>query len=338
MKVSWQVLRNFYLKNGVKYLASNYAYQQSLQQQKSVILDFAIELAQLVFDDKVVIYFDESSFNMWLRGRKTWQHPDEPVKLLINKARGTSVTLYGAIGSDMHKPFFMSAPATRQDYVVKFLTQLRKFVRHSPQTTLHLVIDNHPAHKTKLVEEACQRLNIQRHFMPGYSPEFNSIEALWGWIKRDVKKRLVFRKFEELTQPQFTQLLSESLGAITYEQQANAARYNNREFLHRTLGECIRREDYPHLFLDKAPAQDDDDSLFAADPLLLDDIQLLDRLDLEVQSQLSIGDMLNLQPSHGRTPSQASDIPHAEIRSDAQPLAFKAVRRYVQSKLDWWND
>ena len=48
--------------------------------------------------------------------------------------------------------------------------------------------------------------------------------------------------------------------------------------------------------------------------------------------------MLNLQPSHGRTPSQASDIPHAEIRSDAQPLAFKAVRRYVQSKLDWWND
>ena len=31
VKVSWQVLRNFYIKNGVKYLASNYAYQQSLQ-------------------------------------------------------------------------------------------------------------------------------------------------------------------------------------------------------------------------------------------------------------------------------------------------------------------
>ena len=162
-------------------------------------MDFAIELAQLVYDDKVVIYFDESSFNMWLRGRKTWQHPDEPVKLLINKARGTGVTLYGAIGADMHKPFFMQAPSTRQDYVVKFLTALRKFVKHGQQTTLHLVIDNHPADKTKLVDEACQRLNIKRHFMPGYSPEFNSIEALWGWIKRDVKRRLVFRKFDLLS-------------------------------------------------------------------------------------------------------------------------------------------
>ena len=100
---------------------------------------------------------------------------------------------------------------------------------------MHLVIDNHPAHKTKLVDEACQRLNIKRHFMPGYSPEFNSIEALWGWIKRDVKRRLVFRKFDQLSQEQFQEILKESLGTITYDIQANAARYNNRNFLFRTL-------------------------------------------------------------------------------------------------------
>jgi len=72
IKVSWQVLRNFYIRHGVKYLFSNYAYQQSLAVKRSAILDFALELAQLIQDDKVLIYFDETTLNMWMRGRKTW--------------------------------------------------------------------------------------------------------------------------------------------------------------------------------------------------------------------------------------------------------------------------
>ena len=47
------------------------------------------------------------------------------------------------------------------------------------------------------------------------------------------------------------EILKESLGTITYDIQANAARYNNRNFLFRTLSECIQREDNPLLFLDR---------------------------------------------------------------------------------------
>jgi len=43
--------------------------------------------------------------------------------------------------------------------------------------------------------------------MPSYSPEFNSIEALWGWVKRDVKKRMAFKKFVNVKQHQFEKLL-----------------------------------------------------------------------------------------------------------------------------------
>lgn len=101
------MLRNFYVKHGVRYLFSNYAYQQSLAVKRSTILDFSMELAQLIHEDRVLLYFDESTFNMWMRGRKTWQHPDEPVPLMINKDRGTSITVYGAIGVNVHKAFFM---------------------------------------------------------------------------------------------------------------------------------------------------------------------------------------------------------------------------------------
>ena len=56
---------------------------------------------------------------------------------------------------------------------------------------LHMVLDNHSAHHTHLVRDAFHEFNIIPHFIPPYTPEFNCIEALWGWVKRDVKKRLV---------------------------------------------------------------------------------------------------------------------------------------------------
>ena len=89
------------------------------------------------------------------------------------------------------------------------------------------------------------------------------------------------------------EILKESLGTITYDIQANAARYNNRNFLFRTLSECIQREDNPLLFLDRRPKPEQEPEPFFEDPLMIDNIQLLDRLDLDVESQLSIGDMLN---------------------------------------------
>mgnify|MGYP003335707402 CR=1 FL=1 len=72
---------------------------------------------------------------------------------------------------------------------------------------MHLVLDNHSAHHTKLVQQTCYDLNIEMHFIPPYTPEFNCIEALWGWIKRDVKKRMLEFKLVTLQQLQFQNIL-----------------------------------------------------------------------------------------------------------------------------------
>ena len=92
--------------------------------------------------------------------------------------------------------------------------------------------------------------------------------------------------------------------------------------------------------MDRKPVPRDASEAFR-DPFLIDDESLLDRLDIDQDSQLSVGDMLNqFQPrSTVRALSEISEIPHHEIRSDYQPGVFKAVRRYVQSKLeDSWNN
>lgn len=75
VRITWQVLRRFYIKNGLHYLKSNYAYQQAQGQDPNLVLDFALELAALVEADKPVVYFDESTLNMWMRPSATWQAP-----------------------------------------------------------------------------------------------------------------------------------------------------------------------------------------------------------------------------------------------------------------------
>jgi transposase len=49
------------------------------------------------------------------------------------------------------------------------------------------LIDNASWHKTKKVREYCEENNITLLFLPPYSPEFNPIERVWGFLKSKVK-------------------------------------------------------------------------------------------------------------------------------------------------------
>ena len=78
-----------------------------------------------------------------------------------------------------------------------------------------LVLDNHSAHHSHIVKEACEKNNFILKFMPSYSPELNCIESLWSLVKRDWKKRLAKLKFTTLHQADFVRILQETLDAVT---------------------------------------------------------------------------------------------------------------------------
>ena len=58
------------------------------------------------------------------------------------------------------------------------------------RSKIYLVLDNARAHRSKVITEYCNSHFIELVYLPGYSPEFNSIEALWGVLKGRVKYRL----------------------------------------------------------------------------------------------------------------------------------------------------
>jgi hypothetical protein len=148
----------------------------------------------------------------------------------------------GAIGHKLPKGVFSLAKSTNQDDVGAFLSRLRDVVtpnRFDPNERIVLVVDNHPSHGTEYVRTLARQLNIELLHLPPYSPELNSIEALWAIFKLDLKNRLQQHKSIVLDQKDFRSLVHQCIANVSPEQQQRAARFNNRAYMHRMLREML---------------------------------------------------------------------------------------------------
>ena len=236
-----QTLREFYIKHNIKNRVVGFRYQQAQNRSELPLMTFSLYLARLIQEKKPLVYFDESSFHMWMRSTRTWTYPDCAVKWAYPKFRGSGITVFGAISTSFERPVFMQAPATNRASVVKFLGLLRKEFR-DPDEKVFVVLDNHTSHHTKEVTELAKNLNFEFMFMPPYSPELNSIEALWGIVKRKVKKTLIDFKLVTLTQNHFETILQECLDSVSSEVQQAAAQHNNRGFVLKCLENILAGE------------------------------------------------------------------------------------------------
>ena len=55
-----------------------------------------------------------------------------------------------------------------------------------PDQPLILLWDGAPYHRAQAVREAATALQIELVPLPGYSPDFMPVEALWRWLREDV--------------------------------------------------------------------------------------------------------------------------------------------------------
>ena len=125
VKIKPNTLREFYVKHNVKNRVVGFRYQQAQNRSEKPLMTFSLHLARLVREKKPLVYFDESSFHMWMRSTRTWTTPDCAVKWAYPKFRGSGVTVFGAISTSFEKPVFMQATTTNRDNVIKFLGVLR---------------------------------------------------------------------------------------------------------------------------------------------------------------------------------------------------------------------
>lgn len=81
-----------------------------------------------------------------------------------------------------------------------FLNFLKNVVTLYPTGKIVMILDNARIHHAKLLEpflkKNCQRLELV--FLPPYSPKFNLIEGLWGWLKSDIINNVFYSSVTQI--------------------------------------------------------------------------------------------------------------------------------------------
>ena len=77
-------------------------------------------LAALIKNQVPLVYFDEASFNVWMRRKHTWTSREKPCKMVLNKQRLPGITVFGAISESMYKPLFKLGKCTNTNEVLDF--------------------------------------------------------------------------------------------------------------------------------------------------------------------------------------------------------------------------
>ena len=172
-----------------------------------------MRLAELRDRNQIVVYLDEASFHLWLKKTHTWTRADRPVRIVLGQNRCNGVTVIGAISTSLNRPVFSQEKSTNAEAFGKFLVKVRCGLQTVDKG--YIVLDNHPAHRTIANREMARQLNFELLFMPPYTPELNSIEALWSVIKRDFKQRAESQNFIRHKQEDFVEMLQEALDDVS---------------------------------------------------------------------------------------------------------------------------
>ena len=141
---------------------------------------------------------------------------DKPIETTGSRTR---LNIIGAIRLDhLEDAQFNQFKTINGESIIEFLNQINDF--YKANTTIHLVLDCASYHRSKIVVEEAEKLNIKLHYLPPYSPNLNPIERLWKVMNKKARNNKYFAKpklfrqaideFLEKTLPD----IADSLGSV----------------------------------------------------------------------------------------------------------------------------
>ena len=133
-----------------------------------------------------LVFQDESGVSQRPPLRRTWA-PRGQTPVIIHSYNWKKISICAVIayrwdGKRTRLYFQMRSGSYATDSLIVFLKELKK---HFRRQYVILIWDGLPAHKSRKMNEYLQKqqdwLRVQR--LPGYAPDLNPVESLWGNIK-----------------------------------------------------------------------------------------------------------------------------------------------------------
>ena len=137
-----------------------------------------------------IFFADEAHFRADAGLRGKWVLRGEPALVDSTSPRyGEKASYYSAVCLETGEVEWMELEGNSNSGTsAAFLEQLRE--RHSGQ--LNVIWDNAPAHRGEAVREYLRTPGLELRLvnLPGYSPDFNGDEAIWGWAREEATGNL----------------------------------------------------------------------------------------------------------------------------------------------------
>ena len=155
---------------------------------------FVEEYAALAFQSQEsgekIFFADEAHFRADAELRGKWVLRGEPALVDSTSPRyGEKASYYSAVCLETGQVEWMELEGNSNSGTsAAFLEQLRE--RQGGR--LNVIWDNAPAHRGYAVREWLGKpgVNLRLVNLPGYSPDFNADEAIWGWAREEATGNL----------------------------------------------------------------------------------------------------------------------------------------------------
>lgn len=138
-------------------------------------------------EDAVIYFADETGMRSDHQAGKSYA-PKGQTPVIKRTGQRFSLNMISAISNRGHLQFMILDGRFNGEVFQTFLQQMIKYSRKK----IYLVIDGHPAHKTKMLNEWLleNETRIEVFFLPPYSPELNPQE----YVNQDVKTNIIGKK------------------------------------------------------------------------------------------------------------------------------------------------
>src|SRR5215831_16646705 len=134
----------------------------------------------------LILFEDESGVSLLPPVRATWaprgQTPVLRHHFAWKRLSIAGVLAYEPDGSDAHLVFQLRPGAYNDETLIEFLAEMHE---HEQHRTIILIWDGLPSHHSRRMLDwlADQRSWLSAERLPGYAPDLNPIEQVWGNVK-----------------------------------------------------------------------------------------------------------------------------------------------------------
>jgi len=193
-------MRNVFQRLKLSYTRPTYTLKKADAEKQKEFLEtfeeFKIKLISGEID--YILFEDESMIRDYQAISKTW-FPVGQQKIIPTYGKHHGAKLVGFLNYETGEVYVEEHDKYDAEVFLKFLQNV---IALYPTGKIVMILDNARIHHAKLLQdflsEHKDRLTLK--FLPPYSPDYNMIEGLWGWLKASVINNHFFKNLQEIRQ------------------------------------------------------------------------------------------------------------------------------------------